>query len=95
MFSLGASREGFVMSTTTYFVVQPYRLVEGELVPGDPIEKRSADAARFSARLIGGKDGEGAVAFSRSGDPSLGDFEDAVVLGAFGVVPDEFMAAQG
>jgi hypothetical protein len=32
----------------------------------------------------------GAVAFSRSGDPNLGEFEDAVILKAFGEVPEDF-----
>ena len=32
----------------------------------------------------------GAVAFSRSGSPELGEFEEAVILGTFGDVPDEF-----
>jgi hypothetical protein len=36
----------------------------------------------------------GAVAFSRSGDPNLGDFEDAVILKTFGQVPDDFAASQ-
>jgi hypothetical protein len=82
------------MAAVTYFVVQPFKLIEGELVPGDPIEKQSADGARLSARLIGQRDGEGAIAFSRRGDPSLGDFEDAVVLVRAGLVPDEYSAAR-
>ena len=32
----------------------------------------------------------GAVAFSRRTDPNLGDFENAVILKAFGEVPDDF-----
>jgi hypothetical protein len=32
----------------------------------------------------------GAIAFSRSGDLHLGEFEDAVILQTFGQVPDEF-----
>jgi hypothetical protein len=32
----------------------------------------------------------GAVAFSRRGDPNLGDFEDAVILKPYGEVPDDF-----
>jgi hypothetical protein len=78
------------MAPITYFVVQPFRLVDCEILPGEPIEKRSADSARFSARLIGSNEGEGAVAFSRSGDPSLGDIDDAIIIGRWGVVPDEF-----
>jgi hypothetical protein len=32
----------------------------------------------------------GAVAFSRSGDPNLGEFQAAVILKTFGEVPDDF-----
>jgi hypothetical protein len=32
----------------------------------------------------------GAVALSRSGDPSLGEFENAVILKTFGDVPEDF-----
>jgi hypothetical protein len=33
----------------------------------------------------------GAVAFSRRGDPDVGEFEDAVILKAFGEVPDDLL----
>jgi hypothetical protein len=36
----------------------------------------------------------GAVAFSRSGSPELGDFDDAVVLKSFGDVPEDFDYAE-
>jgi len=32
----------------------------------------------------------GAVAFSCSGHPNLGEFDDAVILKTFGEVPDDF-----
>ena len=35
----------------------------------------------------------GAVAFSRSGSPDVGEFEDAVILKTFGDVPDDFGCA--
>jgi hypothetical protein len=39
------------------------------------------------ADSLTGKDGHcGAIAFSRSGDPALGDFEDAVILKTVGEV---------
>ena len=31
----------------------------------------------------------GAIAFRRTGDPALGDFEDAVILGRYGETPDD------
>jgi hypothetical protein len=33
----------------------------------------------------------GAVAFSRRGDPNVGEFEDAVIFKAFGEVPDDLL----
>jgi hypothetical protein len=36
------------------------------------------------------KSNAGAVAFSRRGDPNLGEFGDAVILKTFGEVPDDF-----
>ena len=33
----------------------------------------------------------GAVAFSRQGSPDLGEFEDAVILKAFGEVSDDLL----
>jgi hypothetical protein len=34
----------------------------------------------------------GAIAFSRTGDPSSGDFSDAKLIGKFGDVPDDLSA---
>ena len=36
----------------------------------------------------------GAVAFSRSGDLNLGEFDDAVILKTFGKVPEDFTDSQ-
>jgi hypothetical protein len=36
----------------------------------------------------------GAVAFSRSGDPNIGEFDDAVILKTFGQVPEDFTDSQ-
>jgi hypothetical protein len=36
----------------------------------------------------------GAVAFSRSGDPNSGEFDDAVILKTFGQVPEDFTDSQ-
>lgn len=83
------------MAKTTYYVVQPYRLLDGEIVPGEPIEKRSADAARTAARLAVAAEDRGAIAFCRSGDPNLGEFDEAEILLKVGIVPDEFVAARG
>jgi hypothetical protein len=34
-------------------------------------------------------EGKGAVAFSKTGDPQLGAWDDAVILGRYGDVPDD------
>lgn len=34
----------------------------------------------------------GAIAFQRTGDPQLGEFEDAVILGQYGEVPADLMS---
>jgi hypothetical protein len=33
-------------------------------------------------------------AFSRSGDPNIGEFDDAVILKTFGQVPEDFTDSQ-
>jgi len=46
------------------------------------------------AGSLAAKDGYcGAIAFSRTGDPALGDFEDAVILKAIGEVDIGLLSA--
>jgi hypothetical protein len=73
------------MSAVTYHVVLGFqRSEEGDIVAGEPKEARSADQAVRLARALAEKAPHcGAIAFSRTGDPDVGDFEDAVVLEAF------------
>lgn len=76
------------MAKVTYYVVLPFlRNEDGDLAPGEAMEVPSAASARSRAAAALGKYA-GAVAFSRTGDPQLGDFDDAVVLGRFGETPD-------
>ena len=77
------------MANITYYVVLPFtRTDESDLVPAEPIEAQSSSSARSRAAAAIGKFA-GAVAFSRTGDPQLGDFADAVVLGKYGETPDD------
>ncbi|MCL2714291.1 MAG: hypothetical protein FWD68_06835 [Alphaproteobacteria bacterium] len=72
----------------TYFVIQPFETAEdGRLMAMPAVQAATARAAlrRAEALAVAG----GALAFSRSGDPSLGDFDDAVILGRFGKIPME------
>ena len=49
-----------------------------------PDASRARRQAERVARSIGG-----AVAFSRTGDPTLGEYQDAVILVRFGDVPED------
>jgi hypothetical protein len=78
-----------------YYVALPFTATEGGLAPGQAVECPSGAAAIRRARALASDNANaGAVAFSRSGDPNLGDFEDAVILKTFGQVPDDFAASQ-
>jgi hypothetical protein len=74
-----------------YYVALPFTATEGGLAPGQAVECPSGAAAVRRAQAMScDKSNAGAVAFSRSGDPNLGEFEDAVILKSFGEVPDDF-----
>lgn len=77
------------MATLTYHVVLPFSPDDdGVLQAGEPQEVQSAGLAISRAqRLVATKGG--AVAFSRTGDPALGDYQDGVLLGRFGNLPDD------
>ena len=71
----------------TYYVALPFgRNEEGDLVPGEAQDRQSASAAESLARKMA-ETSAGAVAFSRTGEPASGEFEDAVVIRSFGEVP--------
>ncbi len=76
------------MAGVTYYVALPFTRTEGgDLVAGEPKELQSSDAARREAGRMA-LDGTGAVAFSRTGDPRTGEFEDAKVIASYGEVGD-------
>ncbi len=80
------------MSSVTYCVVLPFSTSEtGDLISGQPVEKQTADAARRYAMALVAAGTAGAIAFQRTGDPSLGEFEDAVIISREGIVPDDFL----
>jgi hypothetical protein len=60
------------------------------LVLGDPVECFNPNAAVMRAEALSRKPGfVGALAFGRSGDPSIGEFGDAKVIRKFGEVPED------
>jgi hypothetical protein len=76
------------MAAMTYYVALAFTRSEGGgLVVCEPREARSADQAIRMAGLLAAIGGHcGAVAFSRTGDPALGDFDDAVILKTVGEI---------
>jgi hypothetical protein len=77
------------MAAMTYYVALAFTKSEddGEVVACDPKEARSAEQAiRMAGSLAAGDGHCGAIAFSRTGDPALGDFDDAVILKTVGEV---------
>jgi hypothetical protein len=76
------------MATVTYFVAIPFRLSEDSaIVASEPQECRDGGkAARVAAVMAADPKNCGAIAFSRTGDPALGDFDDAVIITQIGDV---------
>jgi hypothetical protein len=77
------------MPRLTYFAVLPFsRTEDGDFLAEAAIEVRSAEQARSTASRMEGEK-KGAVAFSKTGDPQFGEWDDAVILGRYGDVPDD------
>ena len=78
------------MAALTHYVALAFKKAEddgGDIVACDPKEARSSEQAIRMATSLAAKEGHcGAIAFSRTGDPALGDFEDAVILKTVGEV---------
>jgi hypothetical protein len=77
--------------TVTYYVAITFTVADdGTVAPGEAVECPSAGTAILRAEALSRIRGNvGAVAFSRTGDPDVGVFEDAVVLKKFGEVPGD------
>jgi hypothetical protein len=74
-----------------YYVALPFVRVEDTLAAGQAVEcPHAAAAVRRAEAMSYDKENAGAVAFSRQGNPDVGEFEDAVILKVFGEVPEEF-----
>lgn len=79
------------MATITYYVAM--KIIQGDygdVYASDAVECRSsAEAVRLAHRYA--REALGAIAFSRSGDPALGEFEPAVILAKLGELPSDAM----
>jgi hypothetical protein len=73
----------------TYYVALPFLRTEDGVAAGQAQEMPSEHAAiRRAEAMARDPANAGALAFKRSGDPNMGSFTDAVLLKAFGEVPD-------
>jgi hypothetical protein len=79
------------MADVTYYVALPFLQDDaGSPVAGAAEECQSSSGALRRAELLAKTAGcVGAVAFSRTGDPLIGEFGDAQLLRRFGDVPDD------
>lgn len=82
------------MKTVTYFVAAAVVYDDqGGLVVGKAEQCPSQPAAvRAAERLAADRRHRGAIAFSRTGDPTFGEFEPAVILATFGAEPGDMDA---
>jgi ABC-type uncharacterized transport system substrate-binding protein len=78
------------MADVTYYVAMAFAQDDsGAPVAGTAEECQSPTSALRRAEALSRQPGNiGAVAFSRSGDPMIGEFGDAQLLRTFGQVPD-------
>jgi len=77
------------MPRITYFAALPFsRDADGDFIAEAAIEVRSAQQAKGTASRMAAAEG-GAVAFAKTGDPQLGEWDDAIILGRYGDVPDD------
>jgi hypothetical protein len=83
------------MAAMTYYVALAFMRSEGgDIVACEPIEALGSNQAIRTADSMATTEGHcGAIAFSRTGDPALGDFEDAVILKTVGKVDSGLLTA--
>jgi hypothetical protein len=80
----------------TYFVVIGFQMGKsGVLIADEPREIHGSQERCVAAGKRLAESRVGVIAFSRTGDPKLGDWDDAVILWRTGVVPEEMLAMAG
>jgi hypothetical protein len=82
------------MASHTLYVVEAFEERDGGVVPAEPKACPSEAAARALADRLA-LTHVGVIAWSRTGDPDLGDWGPPEVLVRTGVIPDEFEAGGG
>jgi hypothetical protein len=72
----------------TYYVALPFVAGEEGIAAGQPQECPNEGAAIRRAEAMSRQEPNvGALAFKRTGDPNLGQFNDATIIKSFGEVP--------
>jgi hypothetical protein len=72
----------------TYYVALPFVRTEEGVAAGEAQEMPNEGAAiRRAEAMSRDPANAGALAFKRSGDPNMGNFNDATILKSFGEVP--------
>jgi hypothetical protein len=75
--------------SVTYYVALPFGQSDDGASPGQAQEMPSEHAAiRRAEAMSRSPENIGALAFKRTGTPSLGNFGEATVLKTFGQVPE-------
>jgi len=81
------------VAEVTYYVALPFVASDDGVAAGEPTECFNPVAVAVRAEALSRRPGHvGAVAFSRTGDPATGDFNDAKVIRKFGDVPNDLSA---
>lgn len=83
------------MATLTYYVALAFtRSKDGDIVACESKEAQSADQVTRMTNAPAALEGHcGAIAFSRTGDPAMGEFDDAVILATVGDVDGALVAS--
>jgi hypothetical protein len=82
------------MASHTIHVVQAFEQRDDGIVPVEPKACPSAASARALAGQLA-RTHVGVIAWSRTGDPDLGDWKPPEVLVRTGVIPEEFETGGG
>ena len=78
------------MAQKTFYYVQQFIREKGKMRPGNVFEASNERTATLRAEKLEGSKTVGAIAYSKTGDPVDGIWDDdPVILGVYGEVPEE------
>lgn len=79
----------------TYYVAQTYQAGKrGALIPDQPKQARNLQHLETMVERLA-LTSVAVIAFSRSGDPETGEWEEAVIISQHGQVPQELLEMAG